>query len=140
MMIVKDGTSWSITLELSITLLESSIMLLDNIYSAGFTKNRHLQSSFMIVKHLQFRLQWPQDLSQVCGQVFKKIWNHSVDLDGCILLKRSKVIASFLLLFSIMTLAPDQRLPWVPQYGISFSKSNLQVKGNDFIFQKYFQK
>jgi len=39
MMIVSDATSWNITLESSITLLESSIMLLENIHSAGITQD-----------------------------------------------------------------------------------------------------
>ncbi len=39
MMIVSDVTSWGITLESSITLLESSIMLLENINCAGITQD-----------------------------------------------------------------------------------------------------
>ncbi len=37
MIMVKDETSWSATLESSIMLQELSITLLDNIYSADFT-------------------------------------------------------------------------------------------------------
>jgi hypothetical protein len=36
-MITKDATSWTIILELSIVLLESSVMLFENIYGAGVT-------------------------------------------------------------------------------------------------------
>jgi hypothetical protein len=41
MVIVNDATSWSITLESSITLLESSILLLENNYSTGITHDDH---------------------------------------------------------------------------------------------------
>ncbi len=37
MTIVNDATSWRVTLELSLTLQESSIMLLENIFSTGIT-------------------------------------------------------------------------------------------------------
>jgi len=37
MTIVNDATSWRVTLELSLTLQESSIMLLENIFSIGIT-------------------------------------------------------------------------------------------------------
>ncbi len=39
MMITNDATSWSVTLELSITLLKSSVLLLENIYITGVTHN-----------------------------------------------------------------------------------------------------
>jgi hypothetical protein len=39
-MIVNDATSWSVTLDLSIMLLESSIMLIENIYSTGITHEK----------------------------------------------------------------------------------------------------
>ncbi len=59
MMIVNDTTSWSSTLDLSITLLDSSIMfleqstiLLENNNNTSFTHNRHLRLSFTITKHL----------------------------------------------------------------------------------------
>jgi hypothetical protein len=39
--IINDDTSWSVTLESSIMILESSISLLDNIYSTGFTHGEH---------------------------------------------------------------------------------------------------
>jgi len=42
--IVNDATSWSVTLELSIMLPVSPIMLLENIHGTGFTYNRHLSS------------------------------------------------------------------------------------------------
>jgi hypothetical protein len=37
MMIVNGITSWSITLESTVMLLESSIRLLENVYSTGLT-------------------------------------------------------------------------------------------------------
>jgi hypothetical protein len=39
--IINDDTSWSVSLESSILILESSISLLDNIYSIGFTHGEH---------------------------------------------------------------------------------------------------
>jgi hypothetical protein len=47
MTIVNDATSWSITLESPITLLELSIMLTENIYSTGFT---HDDRNILIVQ------------------------------------------------------------------------------------------
>ncbi len=42
---VNDTTSWSVTLELSGTLLESSIMLPENIYCTGVTHdNCHMMT------------------------------------------------------------------------------------------------
>ncbi len=49
MTIVNDATSWSITLELAITLLELSIMFLENIYITGIT---HDNCHMMIVIQL----------------------------------------------------------------------------------------
>jgi len=45
------GRNWHHQLRL-IILLESSVLLLENSYSTGFTYNCHLQSSFTIVKYL----------------------------------------------------------------------------------------
>jgi hypothetical protein len=53
-MIVNDPTSWSITLESSIMLLESSIMLPENIYSTGFTHDDHMTMEQHALKCKQF--------------------------------------------------------------------------------------
>ncbi len=55
MTIVNDVTSWNITFESSVTLLESSIMHLKNIYSIGVTHDDHRVT---IVKCLKY---WPKD-------------------------------------------------------------------------------
>jgi hypothetical protein len=52
MMIVNDATSWSITLELSMTLLESSTMLLVNIYSTGITHYERHMTIVMCLWHM----------------------------------------------------------------------------------------
>ncbi len=67
--ILHGATSWSVSLESSIMLLEVSLTLLEN--SAGFTYNCHLQSSFMIVKHLYYRplVFWKQDIYLFVPQI-----------------------------------------------------------------------
>jgi hypothetical protein len=47
---LNDATSWSITLELSVTTLEPSIMFLENNYTTDINHdNRHLRLSCFIV-------------------------------------------------------------------------------------------
>jgi hypothetical protein len=46
-----DATSWSVTLKSSITLLESSYMLLDDIHSIYFTYDCQLRSSLTIITY-----------------------------------------------------------------------------------------
>jgi hypothetical protein len=47
-----DATIWSITLELSSTVLEASFTLIYNVYSTGITYDDH---KLTIVIHLQYR-------------------------------------------------------------------------------------
>jgi hypothetical protein len=63
MMIAYVATSWSITLELSIMLLELSIIPLENIYSTGITRDDHHVTIDMCISELllkgKVQYNWP---------------------------------------------------------------------------------
>ncbi len=82
-MIVNYATSWSITLESSITLLELSIMLLENLYSTGIT---HDYCNMFIVEATGWQNSGKtEELSIVYDRVSKNNSRHQLPMEQAFL-------------------------------------------------------